>query len=821
MNFESFFQTATGNKPYDWQRRLAEDSECQSRLIDIPTGLGKTAGVVNAWLWNRLSLADKGKCEKWPRRLVYCLPMRTLVEQTEAEIRDWVKKLIKAKAIAFEPRIVVLMGGENPEGRDKDWDLYPEEPAIIIGTQDMLLSRALNRGYGMSRYRWPMHFALLNNDALWVMDEVQLMGSGLETSAQLQGLRKATGLLQPCASWWMSATVSRERLKTPDFKSELSEILPLRLVSDDLAQSEVRDRAQASKSIHFSSLRLSGTKADEISAYSSALAKQIAQTHEKDSLTLVILNRVDRAQAVYKALKASTPETPLALVHSRFRPGDRADQMKILERPDGGILVATQAIEAGLDISARHLFTELAPWSALVQRMGRCNRDGKQPTGGTIHWIDLHAADDKKLRELALPYTVEALNQARAELSNLTDASPEALRSHKVAEEPAIRPILRKKDLLDLFDTTPDMAGLDLDVSRYIRDGNDTDVEVFWRKIPKNEAPDADTRQPGRAEICRVSISAFRAFVRKAKSKRIWRWQGLTEEWEEVNERSIYPGMTCLITADVGGYSSNLGWTGDPKVTLQPIEVCQHASLHDSYSGNTASQAREPETLESHTVKVVTLIETLAALLIADESLQNAVATAALWHDLGKTHYHFQKMLFGEEKVPEDGTDYLAKSATTNRCGRKFFRHELASALGWLALTKEIGASERDLVAYLIAAHHGRVRLSIRAMPHEKGPKAEPDRPFARGVWHGEQLPHNDWPAIQLNGEKLPQIILDLAPLTVGGGGETNPSWLERTLTLRNTLGPLALAYLETILRAADGRASKVEQTASLSAEDA
>ena len=62
------------------------------------------------------------------------------------------------------------MGGEEKT----DWDIYPEREAILIGTQDMLLSRALNRGYGMSRYRWPMHFGLLNNDALWVMDETQL-----------------------------------------------------------------------------------------------------------------------------------------------------------------------------------------------------------------------------------------------------------------------------------------------------------------------------------------------------------------------------------------------------------------------------------------------------------------------------------------------------------------------------------------------------------------------------------------------------------------------------------------------------------------------
>jgi CRISPR-associated endonuclease/helicase Cas3 len=68
MNFPSSFAAATGNPPYDWQGRLAcgegycaDDPEthklgapCESKLIDIPTGLGKTAGVVMAWLWNRV-----------------------------------------------------------------------------------------------------------------------------------------------------------------------------------------------------------------------------------------------------------------------------------------------------------------------------------------------------------------------------------------------------------------------------------------------------------------------------------------------------------------------------------------------------------------------------------------------------------------------------------------------------------------------------------------------------------------------------------------------------------------------------------------------
>ena len=204
LQFDDFFQAATKKtSPYDYQRRLAcgerngrpeaewlaSSTECKSRLINIPTGLGKTAAVVLAWLWNRVQLQNP----KWPRRLVYCLPMRTLVEQTQDEVKKWIAALHEDNLLHDKPpKVIILMGGEELDGGATDWDLYPEENAILIGTQDMLLSRALNRGYGMSRYRWPMHFGLLNNDCLWVMDETQLMGPGLSTACQLEAFRAST-----------------------------------------------------------------------------------------------------------------------------------------------------------------------------------------------------------------------------------------------------------------------------------------------------------------------------------------------------------------------------------------------------------------------------------------------------------------------------------------------------------------------------------------------------------------------------------------------------------------------------------------------------
>ncbi|MGH9397724.1 MAG: DEAD/DEAH box helicase, partial [Terriglobia bacterium] len=165
MTFHSFFEAATDEKkkqPYPYQEKLAHQPEpgqpIKSCLIHVPTGCGKTAAAVLAWLWRRKT--DTGNT---PRRLVYCLPMRVLVEQTREKACEWVSNLKSTIWPEIDVTVNTLMGGEVEEG----WELYPEKPAILVGTQDMLLSRALNRGYAMSRYRWPVHFGLFNNDCLW------------------------------------------------------------------------------------------------------------------------------------------------------------------------------------------------------------------------------------------------------------------------------------------------------------------------------------------------------------------------------------------------------------------------------------------------------------------------------------------------------------------------------------------------------------------------------------------------------------------------------------------------------------------------------
>ena len=144
-----------------------------------------------------------------------------------------------------------------------------------------------------------------------------------------------------------------------------------------------------------------------------------------------------------------------------------------------------------MDISAAVLFTELAPWSSLVQRFGRANRYAELSDGADVRWIDLlpSAADGataaKDAEELARPYEAADLRAARDRLAALTDVAPVHLPAPDAVEPP--RRVIRRKDLDDLFDTDPDLTGFDVDISPYVRDADDADVRVFWRELPSED----------------------------------------------------------------------------------------------------------------------------------------------------------------------------------------------------------------------------------------------------------------------------------------------------------------------------------------------
>ncbi len=836
--YDDFFHKATGfDEPFPYQRKLALEGELPE-LLDIPTGAGKTAAVILAWLWRR-RYADENIKKSTPCRLIYCLPMRVLVGQTRDNVIRWLYNLNMlageaifdekdGKLIEYHPclgedscqddtrlvegfaqkhnvsgnriAVTVLMGGEDRE----EWDLYPERDAIIIGTQDMLLSRALNRGYGMSRYRWPVHFALLNNDCMWVMDEVQLMGVGVETSSQLDMFRKRTQFetYGNSKTIWMSATVNEDQLKTVDRESDQLERIGL--TNEDINSPQLSKRNNAKKSLQGPLMTL--TKENSKADYHKELANAILEKHENEGgeLTLVIVNTVKRAQAIYKSIleKGRDPENT-SLLHSRFREPERTESMDIFKREGDRMIISTQVVEAGVDISAKVLITEIAPWPSLVQRFGRCNRKGEYEDA-SVFWIDM---DD----ECSPPYEVSDIEISRQKLGELQDVGHSNLKTVEYSNPEVVRPVIRRKDVVELFDTTPDLTGNDIDISRYIREGKERDVQVFWRDI--SESPSKDVLAPSRSELCSVPVHEINDF---SKKNTVWIWDHLDEKWIQV-KGDARPGTIIMVDLKSGGYRKDMGWIGKKwkksDGAVEPIPADTIVSKkNESTNSEVYSVIGSWITISQHCNDVKEYVEYISEKIgIEDRNIINAISKAGLWHDVGKAHPAFQNGILNKASTPPK-TELWAKTDRPDgwiryftiapndngeevRKYRKYFRHELASALAWLQKHKGSDIYS-DLTAYLIVAHHGKVRQSIRSIPDETEPD-ESNILFARGVWHGDVLPN-------VSGIMPDSLQLDLRFMELGEG-----SWLERSLSVLEMFGPYKLAYLESLLRVSDWNVSR------------
>jgi CRISPR-associated endonuclease/helicase Cas3 len=203
----------------------------------------------------------------------------------------------------------------------------------------------------------------------------------------------------------------------------------------------------------------------------------------------------------------------------------------------------------------------------------------------------------------------------------------------------------------------------------------------------------------------------------------------------------------------------------------------------------------------------------------------DAIVWAAGLHDVGKSHSVFKVALDRVRERTPEGASWpdppWAKSGSDEplHYERRFFRHELASALALLdrpvagSLPTNRGGLWWDLVVYLVAAHHGRVRLGFRSLPGEREELEESGGStlagrVALGVRDEDRLPEVATPF-----GMLAPVTLRLDAMELGGGSSGRPSWSERMLRLRDDpeIGPFRLGLAEALVRLADWRASEDE----------
>lgn len=689
-SFSEFFEIATnGFSPYRWQLQVAVDG--LPDVLSVPTGLGKTE-VALAWAWRLL--VDK---QAEPLHLVVCLPMRSLVTQTVQRLTAYFGSL-KAKKPEIDVAVHQLMGGAIGD----EWAGHPDKPWVLVGTQDQLLSRALNRGYSMSRFEWPVHFGMLNNDCRWLIDEVQLMGPGLWTTSQLDWMRRRRfKSLKPCPTTWMSATVGTSFLSTTDRvrdnldkQSVEQEAFEARLTTalhDDQSLMWWREakrplawwQPEAAAQPLAAGGRKRGTakSAAEPVATPDAIAASVQAKHAVGTLSLVICNTVDMARAVFGALSKIDHKV---LLTSRFRRKDRARHEQrlsdfdaqrkagTLPKDDPGLIcVSTQVIEAGVDISAHRLFTELAPWPSMLQRLGRLNRKGDDQGAQAWVWETPKEGGSKKVERIG-PYETTDIERAK----KLVDAFAPLSRSKAFSEaiaglneskqkevtealQPKPSPMPRALDVHGLFSTERDVHGGFTDVSAFVRGTDpDLDVTVFWRdwsgdSPPRGEDLDGPLLEPAR-EGCPVSFVRVQKLIESSKAK-AWLWDDEAEQWERVNHWDIRPGMLVMLKREVGGYDEIEGWTGDKSNVLAEVpRAGRGATLRD----DAWTEAGYWSKLNVHLKDARDAAEKLSTALSLTGDTKTAVVEASGLHDLGKAHPQWQAALHDRSGIP---TALLAK----------------------------------------------------------------------------------------------------------------------------------------------------------------
>ena len=370
-DFGERFKTLTKHAPFKWQRRLYEErfmKGCLPSALDLPTGLGKTS-VMAIWYLVRRAEAPV------PRRLVYVVDRRAVVDQATA-----VAESIKEKSCDSALRISTLRGRYAD---NREWLEDPAAPAIIVGTVDMIGSRLLFEGYGVSRGMRPYHAGLLGADTLVVLDESHLVPPFERLLERIVRDRDEDNALGP--------KEAKDRGLIPRFR-----LLPLsatgrdrdgdvfRLTEQDREDPVVKQRLEARKRLVFKPV---GDKKLEERLAEEAWA--LSDDGKKSVRVLIYCNSREMAEKTKKRVKSARipPENVQLFVGAR-RVKERQDAKKTLEElgffsgndapKEAAFVIATSAGEVGVDLDADHMVMDLVPFERMVQRLGRVNRLGRE-----------------------------------------------------------------------------------------------------------------------------------------------------------------------------------------------------------------------------------------------------------------------------------------------------------------------------------------------------------------------------------------------------------------------------------------------------------
>ncbi len=870
MKFSDAFTAMTGHPPFPWQARLFEEL-CRGEFrygCDLPTGLGKTS-VIAIWLLALAHRAQAGTLAGFPRRLVYIVNRRTVVDQAtrEAErlrealkqpVLDGVRRDLLSLAVRQTDRVggdlaplaVSTLRGQFAD--NAEWRDDPARAAVIVGTVDMIGSRLLFAGYGPGFKSRPLHAGFLGQDVLLVHDEAHLEPAFQELLERIASEQEHCRDFRPLRLMALTATARNGAVVEEPLLTEADRDNPVvsgRLNARKIMSFHATDENGIAAKVAECALKYKrSNQAILVFVRQIGDLKKIADRLEKDGCA------VQRLAGTMRGRERDQLATRDG-IFARFRPESEATPH------DGTVyLICTSAGEIGIDMSADHLVCDLTPFDSMAQRFGRVNRFG----GGEARVDIVCASPGNKAEESKKNRASEDYEVARARTLELLqslkehNASPAALMQLPAADRPAAftpKPtILSATDIL--FDawtltTVRDLPGR-------------PPVDEWLHGVAEWEPPETYVAWREEVELIREELlelyspdELLEDYPLKPHELLRDRYDRVFDQLKQIAERTgelpvwimgdrgvsvstlkqlTAAGKEALLfkTLILPPAAGGLGFTDDRPSGLLDGKSEYREALRDHYDvadqwhdtdGNPrrcrlwddaepadksmrlvrvidtraddeeheaevgadvtpnprfwrwyvqprsaddegSRTAPEPQELRPHLRCAGDFADVIVAKLRLPEPEAKAVRLAARWHDLGKNRHIWQHAI-GNREYPQK---VLAKS------GRKMspldlnnYRHEFGSLIDVQkdAEFQILDEPTRDLVLHLIAAHHGRAR------PHfPTNEVIDPERPYSM----------------------VAEVARAVPP---------------RFARLQRKYGRWGLAYLESLLRAADIMASQ------------
>lgn len=612
-DFTTFFQEVHDVTPFPWQKRLLEQVAQSGEwpaTLDLPTGSGKTA-TIDIALFHLALQADCGAKRKAPVRIAFVVDRRLVVDDAYARARKLEKALLNPEADSVTEKVAESLRKLSLDGppliarrlrggipREDDWARTPSQPTVLCSTVDQVGSRLLFRGYGVSDSMKPVHAGLIGSDCLILLDEAHLAEPFRQTLEWAQLYR---------SDKWRQRTYSAPfgvALLTATPGTAATN--PFGLEQDDKTHPVLKKRLEARKPARF-------IKVDSEDARQQTFVNEVRQSLANARAIGVVVNRVARARTLFEKLRAELNEeqADLMLLIGPARPTQRDQVAKLLDLIRTGadraalgkplVIVATQTIEAGVDIDLDALFTEAASLDALRQRFGRLNRNGRDITLSAA----IVAVKDEVGARSSDPVYGEAIAQAWKTLDSNATTAGKGLSKQKIVDfglnnfpvapmpPEALSP---KPDApvlmpahLDLLSQTSPVPAADPEVALYLHGPSRQPdaVTVIWRADINPEWKDQDVPRlltllpPRSGEAIQLPVWAVRRWLsqdrqapddladvasstpemqeRNGKGRPVFRWKGLDERSQWVSPDTLRAGDTIIVPAAYGGVD-DYGW---------------------------------------------------------------------------------------------------------------------------------------------------------------------------------------------------------------------------------------------------------------------